>query len=57
MIRTIFEMPDTTRHALSCVWIDTGNPTQPLACVWIDEDLCAVPSESEGEPEIYPLCA
>lgn len=21
---------------LSCVWIETGNPRNPLACVWID---------------------
>jgi hypothetical protein len=25
--------------ALSCRWIETGNPAQPLACVWIDRDL------------------
>jgi hypothetical protein len=42
---------------LSCVWIETGNPAQPLACVWIDKDLSAVSSNSEEQPEIYPLCA
>jgi hypothetical protein len=21
---------------LSCVWVATGNPRQPLACMWID---------------------
>ena len=29
----------TDRRALSSVWIETGNPRQPLACVWIDQDL------------------
>lgn len=23
-------------RALSRVWIETGNPRQPMACVWID---------------------
>jgi hypothetical protein len=69
MIRTIRVMPNlrskTNQHAqsinysthLSCVWIETGNPAQPLACVWIDKDLRAVSSNSEEQPEIYPLCA
>lgn len=61
MIRTVTAIPGLRRETwgtqLSCVWIETGNPSQPLACVWIDEDLCAVPSGNEEEPEIYPLCA
>jgi hypothetical protein len=27
------------RRALTAVWIETGNPRQPLACVWVDQDL------------------
>ncbi len=23
---------------LSCMWVATGNPRQPLACVWIDRE-------------------
>jgi hypothetical protein len=28
--------------SLSCVWIATGNPRQPLACVWIDSEVSFV---------------
>lgn len=58
MIRTNFALsvgsqsPRTSRPAqqklrrgpLSCVWIPTGNPRQPLVCVWTDR------RESKTEP-------
>jgi hypothetical protein len=29
-----FRRPAGTR--LTCKWIETGNPKQPLVCVWVD---------------------
>jgi hypothetical protein len=26
-------------NALSCVWMETGNPRQPLACVWLEDEI------------------
>ena len=34
----ILTFPVRRTPALSCVWIETGNPTQPLACKWIASD-------------------
>lgn len=28
-----------TTAGLHCVWIETGNPLQPLACVWVDPEV------------------
>jgi hypothetical protein len=39
MSKTLFVLPAVERSTLSCVWIYTGDPAQPLACVWIDRDL------------------
>jgi hypothetical protein len=43
-----------SRNSLSCVWIATGNPAQPLACVWIDSasgaDSETLISESSAAP-------
>ncbi len=38
--------------AITCVWIVTGNPRQPLACVWIDREVGMVlePTGSTNEP-------
>lgn len=36
MVNTIFKFP--TAGPLSCTWIRTGNPLQPLACIWIHAD-------------------
>lgn len=35
------EQRSVARNAssLSCIWISTGNPRQPLACVWIDNEV------------------
>lgn len=47
--------------AISCVWIETGNPKQPLACFWIDEKLSVLkPVQDAGvktDGEGKPLCA
>lgn len=50
-------------HPLSCVWIETANPRQPLAAVWIDEQMSAFAEEEDGPPlqamagERFLLCA
>jgi hypothetical protein len=45
------------RGQLSCVWIETGNPRQPLARIWIDDELPVALEEVEEEPQPYRLCA
>jgi hypothetical protein len=35
MKNDIFQLPAFRRAPLSCVWVDTGDPAQPLACLWI----------------------
>ncbi len=50
MLKTLFVQPRASIgraantapvRALSCVWIETGNPRQPVACVWIDAEVRA----------------
>jgi len=36
MITVTLSFPIATHSTLSCVWIRTTDPKQPLACVWID---------------------
>ena len=57
MKRVIFVVSLVQRGALSCRWIETGNPAQPLACIWAthDQHLNAKNEESEVEP--WRLCA
>ncbi len=38
MTNTILIFPIITRSPLSCTWVETGNPNQPLAC-WVDRRL------------------
>lgn len=59
MNNTIFKFPIANR--VSCAWIRTGNPRQPLACVWIDADRRRL-TASDGIPsdnsfEGIRLCA
>jgi hypothetical protein len=39
MTNTILTFPIISRSPLSCTWVETGNPNQPLACVWLDRRL------------------
>jgi hypothetical protein len=63
MTKTLFILPAVRRSALSCVWIETGNPRQPLACVWIDDAMRIVTPcgnrelrpESVREPRTEPV--
>ena len=57
MTNTLFPLVDTARSALNCVWIETGNPRQPLACVWIDREV-RIAHDSEDIPrEGQSLCS
>lgn len=45
------------RGPLSCVWIETGNPKQPLVRVWIDEEMRLFPNDEQTcAEETVPLC-
>jgi len=35
MANMILTFPIISRSPLSCTWVETGNPNQPLACVWL----------------------
>lgn len=56
MTRTMFASPALNRPRLSAVWIETGNPAQPLACIWIDRDLRIV-NAAAAMPEVCLRCA
>ena len=57
MKRVIFIAPIAQRNGLSCVWIETGSPAQPLACVWVDRDSHMIANCEESETEPCRLCA
>jgi hypothetical protein len=42
MTNTILTFPIITRSPLSCTWVETGNPNQPLTCIWLDRRLRSV---------------
>jgi len=52
----ILLLPVTRRSALSCVWIETGNPKQPLARVWVDREMRIFDAAGRHE-EAQPCCA
>ena len=33
---------------LTCFWVRTGNPRNPLACVWVDTNVCSNPKEASS---------
>jgi hypothetical protein len=57
MTKTALIVTNTQRSALTCVWIETGNPVQPLACVWVDRDQRRVANCEETESPRLRLCA
>ena len=57
MTKALFVFPGVERSVLSCVWIATGNPAQPLACVWIDRDLRIAADREDNQFQEHPLCA
>jgi hypothetical protein len=52
MTKTLFVLRGVERSTLSCVWIDTGNPAQPLACVWSDRDLHIAGTDANIDSDI-----
>lgn len=56
MTNTLFALVDMARSAMHCVWIETGNPRQPLACVWIDRDLRMAQDDDDSLPHEHALC-
>lgn len=57
MTNTLFALVDMARSALHCVWIETGNPKQPLACVWIDREVRIALDQEESQSTDCALCA
>ncbi len=57
MTNTLFAFVDMARSTLSCVWIETGNPKQPLACVWIDRELRIAQAHENNQSQAHALCA
>ena len=55
MTKTLFALVDTARSALHCVWIETGNPRQPLACVWIDREVRIAHDNEDSQREGHTL--
>jgi hypothetical protein len=59
MTETILSFPVHKTAALSCVWIKTGNPAQPLVCKWVSQAESSddpIPTEAP-RPHHYQLCA
>jgi len=59
MTEIILNFPARNVAPLSCVWIETGNPAQPLVCRWAPrEKSSSVRSfEITSEPHAGRLCA
>lgn len=59
MFRSNSVIQKSTR--LTCAWVPTGNPNQPLACVWLDSiartSRSAAASSSNEELGRMLLCA
>jgi hypothetical protein len=53
MTQIILNFPVRTVPPLRCVWVETGNPAQPLTCKWIS----AQSAEIVDEPGFFGLCA
>jgi hypothetical protein len=58
MNNNVLTLQKTAR--LTCAWVSTGNPRNPLACVWVDtnaQNNCKVASSSNDELGGLRLCA
>jgi hypothetical protein len=56
MTRTVLNFPVRDTAALRCVWIETGNPAQPLVCKWVSRKATQDP-ELKTEAHDRSLCA
>jgi len=59
MTEIILNFPVCNVARLSCVWIKTGNPAQPLVCKWVcrQKSGAAQSLEIAEEPHLCRLCA
>jgi hypothetical protein len=59
MTEIIFTFPVRRTTPLSCVWIETGNPAQPLISKWISRPKAGadLTAPGTGEPEDCRPCA
>jgi hypothetical protein len=57
MTETLFVLAAVERSTLSCVWVDTGSPAQPLACIWIDRSRHGAADHGSDPSQECPLCA
>jgi hypothetical protein len=48
MTNTTLTFPIITRSPLSCTWVETRHPNQPLPCVWLDRRLHKRDGSSRG---------
>lgn len=53
----ILILPGVRSSALSCVWIETGNPKQPLACIWVDREMRIAFDATNSQEQARPCCA
>ena len=56
MTEIILTFPVRKVASLSCVWIKTGNPAQPLACKWAPRPKVSADPVAT-EPDSCRLCA
>lgn len=59
MTQTILNFPVRNAERLRCVWLETGNPAQPLVCKWVSgKQACSAQAiEIEDDPHRRRLCA
>jgi hypothetical protein len=59
MTKVIFTFPVRRVASLSCIWMKTGNPAQPLVCKWTSSALSSADLLATGadEPEDCRRCA
>jgi hypothetical protein len=57
MTRIIVAPLTRSRNNLSRIWIQTGNPAQPLACIWIDNNPRTPVSQEIRIAEVHLQCA
>jgi hypothetical protein len=53
----VITFPGIRQGALSCVWIETGNPKQPLARIWVDRKMRFALNGATNQEEAHPCCA
>lgn len=59
MTKIVRTFPVRRTDLLSCVWIRTGNPAQPLVCRWTSSarHSADLPAIETNEPGCCQLCA